>query len=130
MAAHFFFFFKDFFGGFFPLIGSAVKSGTGNEREKRWGVDRRNDNGPDSNLCPPWASSLYAVGATASATVPPSLQYFEFGMQYLGSFNNNHNNKDQRQRQIYFPIHPRITETLPHIRYDMNSSPDGFFSYT
>ena len=42
-----------FLGGFFPLIDSAVKSGTGNEREKRWGVDRRNDIRPDSNTCPP-----------------------------------------------------------------------------
>ena len=54
-----------------PLINRAVKSGTGNEREKRWGVDRRNDNRPDSNPCPPWASSPYVVGATACATVPP-----------------------------------------------------------
>ena len=54
-----------------PLIDSAVKSGTGNEREKSWGVDRRNDIGPDSNPCPPWASSPNVVGATACATVPP-----------------------------------------------------------
>ena len=44
-----------------PLIDSAVKTVTGNEREKRWGVDRRNDSGPDSN---PWASSPKVVGAT------------------------------------------------------------------
>ena len=55
-----------------PLIDSAVKSGTGNEREKSWGVDRRNDIGPDSNPCPPWASSPNVVGATACATVPPT----------------------------------------------------------
>ena len=54
-----------------PLIDSAVKSGTGNEREKSWGVDRRKDIGPDSNPCPPWASSPNVVGATACATVPP-----------------------------------------------------------
>ena len=51
-----------------PLNDSSVKSGTGNEREKRWGVDRRNYIGPDSNL---WASSPNVVGATAYATVPP-----------------------------------------------------------
>ena len=54
-----------------PLIDSAVKSVTGNEREKRWGVDRRNDIRTDSNLCPPWASSPNVVGATACTTVPP-----------------------------------------------------------
>ena len=54
-----------------PLIDSSVKSGTGNEREKRWGVDRRNDIGPESNLCPPLASSPNVVGATGCATVPP-----------------------------------------------------------
>ena len=48
-----------------------MKSGTGNEREKSWGADRRNDIGPDSNPCPPWASSPNVVGATACATVPP-----------------------------------------------------------
>ena len=52
-----------------PLIDSALKSVTGNEREKRWGVDRRNDMGPDSNPCPPWASSPILVGATACASV-------------------------------------------------------------
>ena len=54
-----------------PLIDSVVKSRTGNEREKSWGVDRRNDIGPDLNPCPPWASSPNVVGATACATVPP-----------------------------------------------------------
>ena len=53
-----------------------MKSGTGNEREKRWGMDRRNDNGPDLNPCPPWASSPYVVGATACATVPPMKHTF------------------------------------------------------
>src|SRR4029434_6564748 len=67
-----FFFFKTYFCAFVPLIDSVVKSGTGNEREKSWGVDRRNDNGPDSNPCPPWASSPNVVGATAGATVPPN----------------------------------------------------------
>ena len=60
-----------------PLIDSVVKSGTGNEREKRWGVDRRNDIGPDSNPCPPWASSPNVVGATVCATVPPFAEYLE-----------------------------------------------------
>src|SRR4029434_1809415 len=32
---------KIYFWAFVPLIDSAVKSGTGHEREKRWGVDRR-----------------------------------------------------------------------------------------
>ena len=59
-----------------PLIDRLVKSGTGNEREKRWGVDRRNDIGPDSNPCPPWASSPNVVGATACATVPPLFTCF------------------------------------------------------
>ena len=71
------YFFQDLFWAFLPLIDTAVKSGTGDEREKRWGVDRRNDNGPDSNQCPPWASSQYVVGATACATVPPINQYFD-----------------------------------------------------
>ena len=53
-----------------------MKSGTGNEREKSWGVDRRNDIGPDSNLCPPWASSPNVVGATACATVLPLFTCF------------------------------------------------------
>ena len=48
-----------------------MKNGTGNEREKRRGVDRRNDIRPESNLCPPWASSPNVVGATGCATVPP-----------------------------------------------------------
>ena len=56
-----------------PLIDRSVKSGTGNEREKRWGTDRRKDIGPDSNPCPPWASSPNVVGATVCATVSPSL---------------------------------------------------------
>ena len=56
-----------------PLIDSAVKSVTGNEREKRGVVDRRNDIGSDSNPCPPWASSPNDVGATACATVPPAI---------------------------------------------------------
>src|SRR4029434_10217267 len=30
----------------------------------RWGVDRRNDIGPDSHPCPPWASSPTVGGAT------------------------------------------------------------------
>ena len=34
------FFLKIYFWAFVPLIDSAVKSGTGNEREKSWGVDR------------------------------------------------------------------------------------------
>src|SRR4029434_1392639 len=59
------------FCGFLPLIDRLVKIGTGNEREKRWGVDRINDIGTNSNLCPPWASSPNVVGATACATVPP-----------------------------------------------------------
>ena len=60
-----------------------MKSGTGNEREKRWGVDRRNDIGPDSNPCPPWASSPNVVGATACATVPPSYQSYQY---FIGAF--------------------------------------------
>ena len=54
-----------------------MKSGTGNEREKRRGVDRRNDIRPESNLCPPWASSPNVVGATGCATVPPMQVVFE-----------------------------------------------------
>ena len=38
-------------------------------------MDRRNDIGPDSNPCPPWASSPNVVGATVCATVPPNAQY-------------------------------------------------------
>ena len=56
---------------FMPLIDRLVKIGTGNEREKRWGVDRRNDIGPDSNPCPLWVSSPNLVWATVCATVPP-----------------------------------------------------------
>src|SRR4029434_8362845 len=66
-----FFFFKIYFMAFVPLIDSAVKSGTGNERERSWGVDRRNVIGPASNPCSPWASSPKVVGATGCATVPP-----------------------------------------------------------
>ena len=69
-----------------PLIDSAVKSGTGNEREKSWGVDRRNDIGPDSNPCPPWASSPNVVGATACATVPPEDAFFEYFTNAYGHF--------------------------------------------
>src|SRR4029434_3792345 len=39
-----------YFWAFMPLIDRLVKSGTGDEREKRWGVDRRNDIGPDSRV--------------------------------------------------------------------------------
>ena len=47
-----------------PSIDKSVKSGTGNERKKRWGVDRGNDIGPDSNPCPPWASSPNVLSLT------------------------------------------------------------------
>ena len=53
---------------FMPLIDRLVKIGTGNEREKRWGVDRINDIEPDSNLCPPWASSPNVVDCALKAS--------------------------------------------------------------
>ena len=58
-----------------PLIDSAVKSGTGYEREKSWGVDRRNDTGPDSNPCPPWASSPNVVGLLLAPQCPQAVGF-------------------------------------------------------
>ena len=37
----------------------------------RWREESGNDNGSDSNLCLRGRSSLYMVGATGCATVPP-----------------------------------------------------------
>ena len=65
-----------------PLIDRSVKSGTGKERKKRWGVDWRNDIGPDP--CPPWASSPNVVGDAVCATVPPYCISFVFQFRALG----------------------------------------------
>ena len=55
-----------------PLIDRSVKIGTGNEREKRWGVDRRKDIGPDSN---PWRQARMWSGLLFAPQCPPAFLF-------------------------------------------------------
>ena len=52
-----------------PLIDRSVKSGTGNDRKKRWGVDRRNDiHGHQARM---W------LGLLVAPLCPPNGETFE-----------------------------------------------------
>src|SRR4029434_955610 len=96
---------KIYFWAFLPLIDSSVKSGTGNEREKRWGVDKRKDIRSDSNLCPPWASISNVVRATACGQGYPPLSFSILISTKFKVKNKGHSNNRCPANILSLPLH-------------------------